>query len=60
MKKYYKIRRENPGFIAFDFIENDKVVGGYLIPDMGDNKKSIVTFLKKEGYVEYEKADNPN
>ena len=55
MKKYFKIRRANPGFIEFNLIENDRTVGGYLIPDRGDNKKSMAAYLKKEGYVEYEK-----
>ena len=55
MRKYYRIRRENPGFMAIDFIENNEIVGGYLIPDRGDNKKSMAAFLKKEGYVEYDK-----
>ena len=58
MKKYYKIRRENPSFISFDLVENDIVVGGYLIPDRGENEKNFADFMKKEGYTEYEKADH--
>ena len=43
--------------MAIDLIENDRTVGGYLIPDRGDNKKSMAAYLKKEGYVEYDKKD---
>ena len=60
MKKYYKIHKEHPNFLSYDLMEDDKIVGGYLIPDRGENKKNMITFLKKEGYIEYEKADNPN
>lgn len=52
MKKYYKINKEHPNFISVDLIEYDKTVGGYLLPDRGENKKSIVRYLKKEGYIE--------
>ena len=60
MKKYYRIGRENTGFIAIDLIENNKVVGGYLIPDCGENEKNMADFMKKEGYAEYEKASHPS
>jgi len=60
MKKQFKIRRANPGFIAVDLIEDGKTVGGYLLPNRGENKENISDYLKKRGYTEYEKADHPN
>lgn len=58
--KYFKIHKKHPNFISFDLIENNIVVGGYLIPDRGENKKNMIVFLKKEGYIEYEKILNHN
>jgi len=60
MKKQYKIHQANPGFIAVDLIEDDKTVGGYLIPDLGENRKNMAEYLEKKGYTEYEKADRIN
>lgn len=58
MKKNYKIHRANPGFIAIDLIEDDEVVGGYLLPDLGENTINISEYLKEEGYTEYEENAN--
>jgi len=62
MKKYYKIEKTHypVGFITVDLIEDDKTVGGYLLPDRGENTINISKYLEKEGYTEYEKADRIN
>lgn len=60
MKKQFKIHKEHPNFISIDLIEDDKTVGGYLLPDRRENRESIAKYLKKEGYTEYEKTDHPN
>ena len=62
MKKQFLIYKdkEHPDFISIDLIEDGKTVGGYLLPDLGENAKNISEYLKKEGYTEYEKADHLN
>lgn len=60
MKKQFKIHKEHPNFISIDLIEDDKTVGGYLLPDRGENRKFIAKHLKKGGYKEIEKADHSN
>jgi hypothetical protein len=60
MKKQFKIRRANPGFIAIDLIEDGKTVGSSLLPDYESNRESISKHLEKKGYTEYEKTNNPN
>lgn len=57
MKKYFKIEKEPypmPGFIMIDLMEDDMVVGGYIIPDTDEAKKFMVEHVKKEGYIKYE------
>ncbi len=60
MKKQFKIRRANFGFIAIDLIEDGKIVGGYLLPDHETNREYTAKHLKKKGYTEYEKANHLN
>ena len=56
MKKQFKIRRANPGFIAIDLIEDNETVGGYLLPDQGENTINISEYLRKEECTEYKKG----
>jgi hypothetical protein len=55
LKKYYKLNREPypmKGFVMIDLMENDMVVGGYIVPDTNEAKKFIIEHVKKEGYGE--------
>ena len=62
MKKQFKIHKdkEKSDFISIDLIEDGKTVGGYLLPDRGENRETFAKKLKKEGYKEIEEADHPN
>ena len=63
MKKQFKIHRVNPGFKGIDLIEDDKTVGGYIIPTrpyIEGLEDIIINAIEKEGYVKYEKTNNIN
>lgn len=62
MKKQFKIHKDqdHPDFFSIDLMEDDKIVGGYLIPDWEENRKNMAEYLEKKGYTEYEKADRIN
>ena len=60
-KKYFKVYKPHPNFIQVDFIEKGKATGGYIIPvSIYKTKEELIEFLKKEGYIEYEKIDHLN
>lgn len=59
MKKYYRIHKvEIPNFVAIDLIENNKIVGGYIVSINGIAKKEIINYLKKEGFIKYKEGGN--
>ena len=53
IKKHYKINRAYIiNFISVWLYENNKVIGGYIIPNTDDNLEFIRKHCKKEGYIE--------
>ena len=55
MKKQFKVRQSNSGFTEIDLIEDDKAVGGYVIPKKPHIEglvDIIINSIKKEGYHE--------
>ena len=55
MKKQFKIRQEYIGFVEIDLIEDDKSVGGYIIPEkpyIEGLEDIFINSIKKEGYIQ--------
>jgi len=50
VNKQYNIHQDHPNLISYDLIEDDKVIGGYIVPNNNDTKKFMIGFLKREGY----------
>ena len=40
-----------------ELMENDLVVGGYIVPNNNDAKKFITEHCRREGYIEYKKIN---
>ena len=50
MKKSFKVCQAHPNLISVDLIEDDIIVGGYIVPNTDNAKKFIIEHVKKEGY----------
>ena len=52
INKYFKIYQSHPNLISVNLIENNEIVGGYIIPNTKETIKFIKEHCEKEGYIE--------